>query len=114
MRVFLNCGLLLLAAMMMVGAPGFAGDKPQTFTGKVSDAMCGAKHMMPGASDAACTRACVKQGAKYALVVGDRVYKLDGGDAAELDKLAGEVATVKGTAAGDTIKVTSVAPVKKG
>lgn len=114
MKAVLNRGMLLLAAIVVIGALGFAADKPQTFTGKVSDSMCGAKHMMPGATDAACTRACVKQGAKYALVVGDKVYKLDGGDAAELDKLAGETATVKGTAEGDTIKVASVAPAKKG
>src|SRR5438128_12661680 len=48
-----------------------SADKPQTFTGKVSDAMCGAKHMNGTPAD--CTRACVKQGSKYALVVGDKV-----------------------------------------
>ncbi|HYN14933.1 MAG TPA: hypothetical protein VES66_03980 [Terriglobales bacterium] len=99
--------LVLLAAVL-----AFAADKPQTFTGKVSDAMCGAKHMMAGASDADCTRACVKQGSKYALVVGDSVYTLEGGDAAMLDMLAGQNATVSGTLKGKTITVASVAPAK--
>jgi hypothetical protein len=36
-----------------------------------------------------CTRECVKKGAKYALVVGEKVYAPDGHEA-ELDKLAGE------------------------
>jgi len=99
--------LLLLAAVL-----AFATDKPQTFTGKISDAMCGAHHMMAGASDADCTRACVKQGSKYALVVGDNVYTLEGGDAAMLDKLAGQNATVSGTLKGKTITVASVAPAK--
>ena len=99
--------LLLLAALL-----AFAADKPQTFTGKISDAMCGAQHMMAGASDADCTRACVKQGSKYALVVGDNVYTLEGGDAAMLDKLAGQNAAVSGTLKGKTITVASVAPAK--
>ncbi len=50
--------------------------KAETFTGTVSDAMCGAKHMMEG-DDAACLRACVQKGSKYALVVGSKVYTLD-------------------------------------
>ena len=88
--------------------------KAQTFTGIVSDAMCGAKHMMPG-DDAACLRACVKKGSKYALVVGDKVYTLDAKDKAtldKLDKLAAAKATVTGQANGDTIDVSSVAPAK--
>ena len=63
-----------------------AANKPQAFTGKVSDAMCGANHMMAG--DAAeCTRACIRKGSKYALVVGDKVYALDASDQAALDQL---------------------------
>ena len=86
----------------------------QTFTGTVSDSMCGAKHMMPG-DDAACLRACVKKGSQYALVVGDKVYTLDTSDKAtldKLDKLAAAKATVKGEADGDTIKVASVTAAK--
>jgi hypothetical protein len=86
----------------------------QTFTGKVSDAMCGAKHE-EGVDPATCVRACVKKGAKYSLVVGDKVYTLDTSNQAEkdeLDKLAWEQATVKGTANGDTIEVTAVMAAK--
>jgi hypothetical protein len=94
----------LVAALMAVAA-----DKTQTFTGEVSDSMCGAKHMMEG-SAADCTRACVGKGSKYALVVGNRVYTLDASDKAsltELDQLAGEQAKVVGTLDGDTIAVKS-------
>jgi len=99
-----------VAAMVLFTAVlALAAGKPQTFTGKVSDAMCGAHHMMAGASDADCTRACVKQGSKYALVVGDTVYTLEGGDAAMLDKLAGQDATITGTLKDRTITVASVA-----
>jgi len=100
------------ALVVLTAVLAFAADKPQTFTGKVSDAMCGAHHMMAGASDADCTRACVKQGSKYALVVGDDVYTLDGGDASALDKLAGQNAIVHGTLKGKTITVASIAPAK--
>lgn len=68
--------------------------------------------MMPG-DDAACTRACVRRGSKYALVVGDKVYVLDTQDKAALDaldKLAGQKAKVTGQPQGDTIAVSSVAP----
>jgi hypothetical protein len=102
--LFLGAGLTVCAG----------ADKPQTFTGKVSDSMCGAHHMMEG-SAADCTRACVKKGSKYALVVGDKVYALDTQDQAsleKLDQLADKTATVQGTANGDTIQVTSVAPSK--
>ncbi len=110
MRLGFHRALALLVVLAAVLA--FAADKPQAFTGKVSDAMCGAKHMMAGASDADCTRACVKQGSKYALVVGDNVYTLEGGDADMLYKLAGQKATVTGTLKEKTITVASVAAAK--
>jgi len=105
----------MAGAVLVIGlsvAPAFAGEKKdggkQTLTGEVSDAMCGAKHMMEG-SKAACTKACVDKGSKYALVVGDKVYILEGGDSAALSKLAGEKASVTGSVKGDTIQVSSVA-----
>jgi hypothetical protein len=61
---------------------------------------------------AECTRECVKQGAKYALVVGKKVYTLEGHEA-ELEKLAGERATVKGSAMGDMVTVRYVATATK-
>ena len=103
-----------LATLVLAVAPAFAADKAETFTGQVSDAMCGAKHEMEG-SAADCTRACSKHGSKYALISGDKVYTLDGADKKaldELDKLAGANAKVTGTASGNTIQVASVAPSK--
>jgi hypothetical protein len=94
--------------------PSMAAGSTQTFTGKVSDAMCGAKHS-EGVDPATCVRACVQKGAKYALVVGDKVYTLDTSDQAaldELNKLAWGQAKVTGTAKGDTIAVKSVTAAK--
>jgi hypothetical protein len=103
--VVLSAGL---AAMPALAA------STQTFTGKVSDSMCGAKHK-EGVPPADCVRACVKHGAKYALVVGDKVYTLDTSNKTNLDdlnKLAWEEAKVTGTANGDVISVKSVTAAK--
>ena len=102
-------GVQMLAGLGAV--PALAAGKNQTLTGEVSDAMCGAKHEMPG-NAADCTRGCVKHGSKYALVVGDKVYTLETSDKTALGKLndlAGAKAKVTGEVAGDTITVKSVA-----
>ena len=105
---------LIVGAIFFIAATGaVAAGKPQTFTGEVSDSMCGVKHMMEG--NAACTRACVRKGSSYALVVGDKVYTLHAeakADLDELDKLAGEKAKITGVADGDMIEVSQVAAAK--
>jgi hypothetical protein len=104
----------LVTLLLGAGLAALAADKPQTFTGKVSDAMCGANHMMGGAASE-CVRACIRKGSKYALVTGDKVYALDASDQAaldQLDKVADQQAKVTGQANGDTIAVSSVAPAK--
>ena len=81
--------------------------KPQTLTGILSDTMCGTKSM--GADSKKCLADCIKDmGMKYALVVGDKVYTLEGKEA-EIGKLAGGKIKVTGTVQGTTVKVTSVA-----
>jgi hypothetical protein len=102
---------LLLALLLATVA--FAA-KAQTFTGMVTDAMCGATHMMEG-DPASCLRSCVNKGSKYALLVGDKVYTLDSSNPATLDalaKLGAQKATVKGTVDGDIISVSSVTAAK--
>jgi hypothetical protein len=104
--------LTLACALVLMSAASWAAT--QTFTGKVSDAMCGAKHS-EGVDPATCVRACVKKGAKYALVVGDKVYTLDTSDQATLAKLndlAWQQAKVTGSANGDTIAVKTVTAAK--
>lgn len=95
----------------MATGSAMAGGKSQTLTGEVSDTMCGKKHEMPGKA-ADCTRACVKHGSNYALVVGEKVYTLQTSDSAaldQLDKLAGAKAKVTGEVEGTTVTVKSVA-----
>jgi hypothetical protein len=90
-----------------IAAAGFAQASQKSFTGLVSDSMCGKQHMMKNKSAAECTRECVQAGSDYALVVGGKVYTLKG-DKAQIDKFAGEKATVTGTANGETIDVSSI------
>ena len=95
--------------LLFATAAAFAAN--QSLTGEVGDAMCGAKHMMPGESPASCTRECVKGGSKYVLIVGDKVYTLEG-HGADLDKLAGQKAKVTGDLKGETMTVANVAAAK--
>jgi hypothetical protein len=103
--------LLVTLVMILALSASFAfaaGGK--TYTGTVSDAMCGAKHAMSGDA-ASCTRGCLTKGSKYALVVGDKVYTLETSDKAALatlSKQAGDKVTVTGSESGDTIAVSSV------
>ena len=91
------------AALVLTTSFAFA----ETLTGTVSDSMCGKKHGMSGKSDAECTRACVKGGGDYVLVVGEKIYTLKG-DKAAIDKFAGESAIVTGTTSGTTVTVASI------
>jgi hypothetical protein len=101
--------MMILAALCAM--PAMAATT--TLTGVITDNMCGSKHMMmPGKSDAVCTRTCVKHGAKYAVATNDgKVIVLDG-KMPEVSALAGEKATVKGELKGDTMTVSSVAAAK--
>src|SRR6266478_5814135 len=54
-------------------------------TGVIGDAICGRKHAMGGKSDAECTRECVRRGSQYALIVGEKVYVLEGGPTGKLN-----------------------------
>jgi hypothetical protein len=107
----------LAVAALSVGlsvVPAVAASSTETLTGKISDTMCGAKHH-EGASPAECVRKCVKNGAHYALVVGDKVYTLKTSNRSTLSKLNGlawENAKVTGTAEGDTISVKSIKAAK--
>jgi hypothetical protein len=112
-----RCRPLTSALVLLFAATSFLNLQalPATghsFTGEVSDAMCGRKHM-EGESAAECTRACVAHGSKYALLVGDKLYTLETSDKAALatlDKQAGQSVSVTGSLneAGDTIEVKSV------
>lgn len=106
-RIF---SLIVMVFTLLVGI-GFAA--PQTLTGIVTDTMCGKKHMVPGKTDADCTRDCMKSKGEwtYGLVVGEKVYRLTG-DAKQFDSLAGKRVAVTGDVSGNTLNVKSISPAK--
>lgn len=98
-------------AVFTLGAASLFAQATQTVTGTVTDAMCGAHHMMKDATAAQCTRACIKQGADFALASGGQVYVLKGGKS-QFDKFAGQNVNIKGTVKGNTISVNSIETAK--
>jgi len=105
----LRISTALLSTVLSVGAA--LAQSGQTITGAVTDAMCGAHHMMQGKTPAQCTRECVNQGSDFALASADKVYILKG-DKSQLDKFAGQNVTVRGKVDGKTITVDSIAAAK--
>jgi hypothetical protein len=92
--------LALCAAALVFAADG-------SWTGYISDSMCGAK----GANEkhADCAAKCVKEhGAKYVFVndTDKKVYAIDAQD--KVAAHAGHHVIVKGTVDGDNLKLTSI------
>jgi hypothetical protein len=99
-----------VAALFIFGTYSFAADK--SLTGIVTDDMCARKHtMMPGKPDSDCVRACVKAGRERALLVANKLYKLEG-QSAEVDSLAAKRARVTGDLTGDVVHVVTVETAK--
>ncbi len=105
--------LLIGGAMLLSGALftqtslaqyGEQGSDVQTLEGTISDSKCGADHS--GRDSVKCTMGCLKNGSTYVLVVGDKVYKLDGNLGSGMNNVAGKGARVTGKVDGDTILVT--------
>ena len=101
----------LLAVLALSAAPG-----KQTFTGTITDNMCGAAghaQMRMGPTDGECTIACISaHGATYVLSVGKNIYTLT--DQHTPEKFAGQKVRVRGTldARTKTIQVDSMNAVK--
>ncbi len=97
--------LLLFAPLLAIGA---------SFTGVITDQMCGTDHKSMGASsDAKCARDCVKDmGSKYVLANGDKVYVLS--DQKSPDKYAGQKVKIEGSLDEKTkiLTVKSISAVK--
>jgi len=97
--------VLSLAATLAIGAMGLLG-ADASWTGTISDSMCGASHGTTPAK--ACTTGCIKKGAKYVIVVGDKVYSIANQDQPGLAKYAGDSVKVTGKMDGDAITVAKI------
>ena len=89
-----------------------ADSAPKTYTGIVTDTMCGVKHTMGISPEDKCVRDCVRMDAntKYALLVGKDVYVLSDQQAAA--KFAAQKVSVTGTlvTATKTLKAVKIEP----
>ena len=108
--------LATAAAVMMMAGPMLAAE----YKGRISDAMCNAKHAKgehgtKEMTDRQCVEGCVKGGEKYVFIgEGDKVYKIDNQDFAGLKVHAGHEVTVTGTMKEDTVTITKIdMPAKK-
>ena len=99
-RFAAGLALTLCAAALVFAADG-------SWTGYISDSMCGAKGGNEKHSD--CAAKCVKEhGAKYVFVndADKKVYAIDAQD--KVAAHAGHHVTVKGSVEGDNLKLTGI------
>ncbi|HZT69404.1 MAG TPA: hypothetical protein VFC10_06615 [Terriglobia bacterium] len=90
----------------------------QTLTGQISDSMCGKSHAgmgEMGKNPKDCTTGCVKAGAKYVVVSGDKVYEIKNQNFASLPANAGANVQITGDVGkdGKTITISKIAPAGK-
>ena len=86
---------------------------PQTWTGKISDSMCGLTHKAmiehdKKLTDRTCTEACVKTGAKYVFASGGKVYMIENQSDPLLAMHAGHTVRLTGEMKGDTVTVSKI------
>lgn len=118
MKVQIRLVIAVLAVAVCLGTVGAAQQSQQpaqqTWTGKLSDAMCGMDHKDNGgtmAKDHDCALGCVKGGSTHVFVVGKTIYKIDNQTFAGLQTHAGHPVTITGTLkekTKDTIVVTKI------
>jgi len=102
----------LLLATIALAQLLAAGAASETFTGVITDTMCGAKHgMLKGQPDDQCIKTCVKGSSGYALFDGKNVLNLS--DQKNSAKYPAQRVKVTGVynASTKTIKVGSIEPV---
>jgi hypothetical protein len=98
-----------LLSFVLASLLGISAATQQTFTGRLSDSMCGASHHSTGLSDRQCLYACVNRLAQYVLVDQDnRVVPIANQDAKGLPLYAGRPVKITGEREGDAIVVSKV------
>jgi len=106
-----NLAIVVAAALLTITATPRAAE--QTWTGKISDSACGAKHEEAAEgqgvmADRECTQACVRGGSKYVLVVDGKVFQIANQDHKDLATHAGHTVKLTGELKGSAITVTKI------
>ena len=114
-----------LATLLMTLLPFSVTGATKTWTGKISDSMCGATHTMvkeheqkgeisktasKADKERECTLECIKAGGKYVLASQGKVFEISNQDFAGLQEHAGHTVKLSGdlNADGKTIKVSEI------
>ncbi len=85
-----------LVSFLFAGALIAGAASQQTFTGVITDSMCGKDHaMMKVAPDSKCVLECVRSGNKFALYDGKNAYVLS--DQKTPERFAGQRVKITGT-----------------
>jgi|ERR1035441_7931482 hypothetical protein len=85
-----------IVSLIFAGALVVSAANEQTFTGVITDSMCGKDHaMMKVSPDSKCVLDCVKHGSKYALFDGKTSYVLS--DQKSPEQFAGQKVRITGT-----------------
>jgi len=80
-----------------------------SWSGFISDSMCGAKHTGADEKDAKCAQMCVKEhGADPVFVTDGKVYKFSADSKDKVMAHVGHKVTIDGKMEGDTITVSDV------
>jgi len=94
-------------------ALGMSLGAQQTWTGRISDSMCGAKHTMAGMTDRACTEMCIKGKGAYVFVTGGNVYHIADQSDKALATHAGHTVVLSGAMKDDTVTASKIDMPKK-
>lgn len=100
---------LIGAVVVAFGQTAAQTERRQTYVGMVTCSRCFAKHSAKiGGTATDCVRSCIRDGANFTFVNGDRTCLLEG-DPAELKRVAGQRVQIVGALNAGTITVASVA-----
>jgi hypothetical protein len=103
----------IILAALVLATPSFPLAAEQTWSGKISDSACGAKHEEAAEgqgvmADRDCTQACIRGGSKYVLVVDGKVFQIANQDNKDLATHAGHAVKMTGELKGNAITVTKI------
>ncbi len=106
-----NASLILAALLFTAPAVSFAAE--QSWSGKIADSACGAKHEEAAENqgvmaDRECTEACVRGGSKYVLVVDGKIFQIANQDNKALAAHAGHAVRMTGELKGNAITVSTI------
>jgi hypothetical protein len=100
-------------ALALLAVPALPSAAEQTWSGKISDSACGAKHEEAAEgqgvmADRDCTQACIRGGSKYVLVVDGKVLQIANQDNKDLATHAGHAVKMTGELKGNAITVSKI------